>query len=177
MSGETFETLLAPNVGGVRTLVRRRIRDGHAEDVLQEILLLAFRHRDQLRVPARFKTWLWSIALNEIRTYFRRDRGMMSLEEFPSLDARDPSISPLARLEQTERRDWVRACMAKLSERDQATIRLRDIEEKSLPDAAAVLEISVPATKSAHFRARKRLERILRDRARRQVRSSIRQAA
>jgi len=166
MSGETFETLLAANVRGVRTLVQTRLRaSGQADDVVQDILLRAFAHKDQLRLEAKFRQWLWSIALNQIRVYFRRDRHIMSWDEFPNFDVRDPTTSPLARLERKERCDWLHACMAELSEREQLTIRLLDIEGKSLRDAAAALHSSVSAIKSAHFRARKRLDNIVRARA------------
>src|SRR5271169_5877604 len=105
MSGNTFEVLLGPNLRSVQTLVRKRLRNSdHADDIVQEILLLAFQHRDQLRVHAKFRTWLWSIALNEIRSFFRRDRSTVSLEEFPNFEAPDPSMPPLVRLERMERR-------------------------------------------------------------------------
>jgi len=133
----------------------------HAEDIVQEILLRAFQHREQLRVHAKFRTWLWSIALNEIRSFFRRDRSTVSLEEFPNFEAPDPLMPPLVRLERMERRAWVHACMAELSERDQAVIRLRDIEDKSLREAAAALNCSESAVKAAHFRARKRLAQVM----------------
>jgi len=72
MSGETFEELLAPTLRGVRRLVNRSLRSsGHAEDVIQEVLLRAFARRDQLRVDEKFGSWLWCIALNEIRQFFR----------------------------------------------------------------------------------------------------------
>ncbi len=58
----------------------------------------------------------------------------------------------------------MRACLAKLSERDRATIRLRDLEERSLPDLAAALHSSESAAKTAHFRARKRLAHMIRKR-------------
>ena len=51
--------------------------------------------------------------------------------------------------------------MAKLGECDEAVIRLRDIEEKSLQEAAAVMNRSESATKTAHFRAKKRLAAIM----------------
>jgi len=74
MSGNTFEALLEPNLRSVQALVQRRLRTSdHAEDIVQQILLRAFQHRDQLRVHAKFRTWLWSIALNEIRSFFRRE--------------------------------------------------------------------------------------------------------
>ena len=167
MSGETFEALLARNLRCVRTLVQTRIGGtGYAEDVLQDILLRAFARRDQLRVQAKFRTWLWSIALNEIRAFFRRDRGIVSLNELPNLDVHDPGMSPLSRLERMELRDWIRGCIAELSERDQAAIRLRDIEERSVTETAAVLQSSVSATKTAHCRARKRLAEVIRASAR-----------
>jgi RNA polymerase sigma-70 factor (ECF subfamily) len=162
MSGNTFEALLAPNLRTVKTLVRRRLRTSdHAEDVVQEILLRAFQRRDQLRVHAKFRAWLWSIALNEIRSFFRRDRSTVSLEQFPNLEVRDPSMPALVRVERMERHAWVHVCMAELSERDQAVIRLRDIEDKSLHEAAAALNCSESAAKAAHFRARKRLAQII----------------
>jgi len=65
--------------------------------------------------------------------------------------------------------------MSGLSARDQTAIRLRDIEERSFPEAAAALHCSLSATKTAHFRARKRLARIIH--ARRHGCTPIRQAA
>jgi RNA polymerase sigma-70 factor (ECF subfamily) len=162
MSGNTFEALLAPNLRTLQKLVQNRLRtSAHAEDLVQEILLRAFKCRDQLRVHAKFRSWLWSIAINEIRSFFRRDRGTVALEEFPYFEAPDPLMSPLVRLERMERCAWVHACMAELSERDQAAIRLRDIEDKSLGEAAAALHSSESAAKAAHFRARKRLAQIM----------------
>jgi len=163
MSGETFEALLAPNLRFVRRLVQTRLGSlGDADDVMQEILLRAFTHRDQLRDQAKFRTWLWSIALNEIRLRFRRDRKIISLDEFPGFEIPDASMSPVVRLERTESRDFLSACMAKLPARDRAAIRLRDIEGWSLRETAAALHSSLPATKSAHFRARKRLGHLIR---------------
>ena len=162
MSRETFETLLAPHMHLVTMLVQRRLgRSGHADDVVQEILTRAFTRRNQLKVQARFRNWIWSITLNEIRQYLRRDRAMMSLDRYPQFDIRDTAISPLARLERIETREWLRGCMAELSERDQAAIRLRDFEERSLPEAAAALDCSLSAAKTVHFRARKRLAHII----------------
>ena len=167
MSGETFEALLTPHLRFVRTLVHTRVKaTGHADDIIQEVLLRAYTRRDQLREEAKFRTWIWSIALNIIREHFRRDRGLVSLDEFPTLDIPDRTMSPLARVEQMEVCDWVRVSVGKLSARDQAAIRLRDIEERTLPETAAALHRSQTAAKTAHFRARRRLAVLLSDSAR-----------
>jgi RNA polymerase sigma-70 factor (ECF subfamily) len=158
MTGETFEALLAPNLHSVRRFVQTRLRaPDHADDILQQTLLHAFAHRHQLRASSKFKSWLCTIAMNEVRLFFRSGRPMMSLDEFPKMDSRDAGPSPLARVEQLERMEWLQAGLDKLSDRDRATIRLREFEGLSLKETAEALASSQAATKSGHFRARKRL--------------------
>ena len=131
-SGNTFEALLGPNLRSVQTLVQRQLRTSdHAEDIVRQTLLRAFQRKDQLRVHAEIRTWL-----------FRRDRSTVSLEEVLNFEAPDPSVPPLVRLERMERRSWVHACMAGLSKRDQAAIRWRDLEDKGVREAAAALNCS-----------------------------------
>lgn len=168
MTGETFEALLAPNLPSVRRFVQTRLRaPDHADDVIQQTLLQAFAHRHQLRAGSKFKSWLCSIAMNEVRLFFRTDRPTVSLDEFPQIDSRDSGPSPLARAEQAEREKWLEAGMDRLSDRDRATIRLRDFEEVSLAKTAEAFALSRSAAKSTHFRARRRLADALRDMERR----------
>jgi RNA polymerase sigma-70 factor (ECF subfamily) len=131
---------------------------------MQEILLRAFARRNQLRQAEKFGSWLWAIAANEIHQFFRDDRGILSLDELPNFEPRDTSASPLTIFEETERRDWIRECIAALPQRDQAVIRLRDIDGKSVRETAGTLGISQAAIKSIHFRARKRLACVVRAR-------------
>ena len=158
MSEDTFMGLLAPNLRPLRKLLQARFRiPDQADDILQEALLHAFARRDQLRLRSKFKSWLWTIALNEMRTFFRSERGIMSLVEFPEIDPSDRALSPLVKLEQLERREWLHAGLAKLSARDRAAIRLRDLDGLSMTETAEALAISKAAAKATHFRARKRL--------------------
>jgi RNA polymerase sigma-70 factor (ECF subfamily) len=158
MTGDTFETLLAPSLPSVRRFVQIRLGAlDHADDIIQQTLLRAFAHRHQLRATSKFKSWLCSIAMNEVRMFFRSDRPTLSLEQDPRIDSRDSGLSPLARVEQLERLEWLQAGMEKLSDRDRAAIRLRDFEGLSLMETAEALESSKAATKASHFRARKRL--------------------
>lgn len=158
MTGDAFESLLAPNLPLVRRFVQTRLRaSDHADDIIQQTLLRAFAHRDELRARSKFKSWLCSIAMNEVRMFFRTDRPTLSLDQFPHIDSRDSGLSPLARVEQMERLEWLQAGMEKLSERDRAAIRLRDFQGLSLTETAEAFECSKAATKSSHFRARKRL--------------------
>jgi RNA polymerase sigma-70 factor, ECF subfamily len=158
MTGDTFAALLVPNLPSVRRLVQTHLRTpDHTDDIIQRTLLNAFVHRDQLRVSSKFKSWLCSIAMNEVRMFFRTDKGSLSLDEFTNIDFRDSEPSPLAKLEQTERLEWLRGGMAELSERDRTAIRLRDFDGLSLTETAKAFKSSEAAAKSTHFRARRRL--------------------
>jgi RNA polymerase sigma-70 factor, ECF subfamily len=158
MSGETFANLLAPNLQPLRRLVRTRLRTSdHADDVLQQTLLLAFARRDQLRVQSKFKSWLWSIAFNEIRAFLRGSRPHVSLDEFPNFEPVDYGYCPLKTYEQTERAERLQAGMASLNERDRIAIRLVDFNGMTIPEAAGKLAVSEAAVKSTHYRARQRL--------------------
>ena len=163
MTGDTFEELLAPNLPSVRRFVQTRLRTSdHADDVIQQTLLQAFAHRHTLRASSKFKSWLCSIAMNEVRMFFRTGRPTVSLHEFPQIDSRDSGPSPLARVEEMERLEWLKAGMDRLSDRDRETIRLRDLEGMSLTETAEAFELSESAAKSTHFRARRRLACALR---------------
>jgi RNA polymerase sigma-70 factor (ECF subfamily) len=162
--------LLAPNLTSVRRFVQTRLRaSDHADDVIQQTLLHAFVHRDQLRARSKFKSWLCSIAMNEVRMFFRTGRPTISLDEFPQIDSHDSGPSPLARIEQMERLEWLHAGMDRLSDRDRETIRLRDFDELSLTETAAAVALSEAATKSSHFRARRRLANAIRSVGRRRA--------
>jgi len=157
MSGDSFMDLLAPNLNPLRLFLRARFKLGdQADDVLQQALLHAFARRDQLRLHSKFKSWLWTIAFNEMRMYYRSERGLLSLDEFP-IDPGDRAPSPLARAEQVEKLEWLHAGLAKLSDRDRTVVRMRDLDGLSIAETAEALAISQAAVKSTHFRARKRL--------------------
>jgi len=163
MSGETFMGLLTPNLQPLRKFVQGRLRaPAQADDVLQETLLHAFTRRGQLRIPAKFRSWLWAIALNEIRMSLRGAHGAVSLDAFPNFELPDREPSPLARYAQVEKREWLFAGLAKLSERDSEAIRLLDLAGLSIAETAQALSVSESATKTIHFRARRRLARALR---------------
>jgi len=163
MSKETFTSLLVPTLPSLRNLLKRRLRDSdHAEDILQQALLMAFARRDQLRDQAKFKSWLWSIAFNELRLFLRRSHQDVSLDEFPHLEPPSTGFGPLAQYEQREKADRVHAGMAALGERDRIVIRLVDFNGLTVGEVAAKLAISGPAAKSTHYRAKRRLGQAIR---------------
>jgi len=163
MSGETFADLLTPNLTAIRKLVQAKTRTpDHAEDIVQQTLLHAFVHRDQLRVHSKFKSWVSTIAMNEIRGLVRRTRPSIPLDATPFLASTDKSSCPHKSYEHRERLETLYEGLAQLNEHDRRTIDLVDLAEVRLSDAARTLSVSRSALKSAHFRARQRLSHAVR---------------
>jgi len=158
MSGETFIDLLLPVLPAIRGFVRARMRNSdYTDDVVQQTLMHAFAHRDQLRANSKFKTWITSIAINEIRGLARRTRACLPLDAMPPAADPDSTVCPHRTYERKERAERLYAGIARLTDRDRDAIRLVDLAEAKLTDAADSLSISLPALKSMHFRARRRL--------------------
>jgi RNA polymerase sigma-70 factor (ECF subfamily) len=162
MTKEKFTALLTPHLQPIRRLVHSRLRGDQADDVLQQTLLRAFTRRHQLREHAKFKSWLWSIAINEVRMLLRGSRPFVSIDEFAHFDHMDQRPSPHALYEEREHSERVRAGLAMLSHRDRTAIHMADLNDMTARQAAGVLGVSVPAFKSTHFRARQRLANALR---------------
>jgi RNA polymerase sigma-70 factor (ECF subfamily) len=61
--------------GFVYAVARRIVTsDSDAEDVTQDALLLAYRHRDAFRGDARYRTWLYRIAATTALGFLRKRR-------------------------------------------------------------------------------------------------------
>jgi len=162
MTRETFTALLTPHLQPVRRLVQSRLRNDQADDVVQQTLLRAFVRRHQLRSHDKFKSWLWSIAVNEVRMLLRGSRPSISIDEFAPSTFADHSPSPHAVCEERERVTRLQSGLAKLSHRDRTAIQLADFNGMTAAQAASALGVSKPAFKSTYFRARRRLADALR---------------
>ena len=145
---------------------------GHGEDandLAQETFVRVFRARASFRTNQKFSTWLYTIAANLARNHFRwRSRHpSVSLEaESPetkqSLGSTMPADSP-APNEQAlaaERTAAVRAAVSSLPEDLREAIVLCEWEERSVAEAATILEATPKAVESRLYRARQ----ILRER-------------
>jgi RNA polymerase sigma-70 factor, ECF subfamily len=148
-------------------------------DVVQEVLLEASGKMDRyLRErPLPFFPWLRALAGEHLVALHRRHvraRGRSVLREEPGvLDLPDESVaelaarlvtsstSPTQRALRQEMRESVRQALGRLSERDREVLVLRNLEQLSVADTAAVLEISAGAVKVRHLRALERLRVLL----------------
>ena len=143
-----------------------------AEDAAQEAVLKALKNLGNFRAESKFSTWLVSIAVNEARARLRHARVL----KFESVDESPPDeegggftpsvISdwrevPLQALERKELRQLLQKAIASLPEIYREVLLLRDVEEFSIAEAAAALEVSEGVVKTRLLRARLMMQKIL----------------
>ncbi|MFW6457663.1 MAG: sigma-70 family RNA polymerase sigma factor [Planctomycetota bacterium] len=137
-----------------------------AEDLTQQVFLKAFRGISGFRQKSRFTTWLYSIMLNCVRSFWRRqDRAPheVSLDSGGDADgsAPDPrgpsSDKPLNRLLSKERVQVVRDAIQQLDPNMKEVVVLRDIQGLSYREVATCLDLPLGTVKSRLARARRAL--------------------
>jgi RNA polymerase sigma-70 factor (ECF subfamily) len=150
------------------TAVRRHLRamvpnEPDQEDVLQEVLLKVWRHLADFRLECNLRTWMFQIATNEARQWYRRHT---SRRVFQPLEDSGPIASmqdsPEKRLLRNEAACAVQRGLAALPSKYQDVLVLRYIEENTGEDTAKFLGVTVPAMKTRTFRARRLLATKLR---------------
>jgi RNA polymerase sigma-70 factor (ECF subfamily) len=134
-----------------------------AEDAVQETLWAATRAIRSFRGTASsLVSWLFTIVRREChRLLERRRRSPASLDD-AERDLPIELVDPFDDLVSKEATELLAVAIAALDPIDRDVILLRDIEERSAPEAAARLGISVPALKSRLHRARASLRDLLR---------------
>ncbi|HEX5423863.1 MAG TPA: sigma-70 family RNA polymerase sigma factor [Candidatus Acidoferrales bacterium] len=163
---EAFIDLTRPHMRLVTKLVRAHgINCCDVDDVIQQTLLKALSHLNQFRYEASFRTWLCRIALNEVRQYARfrsRSRIVDFDEEFLENICTDGGCaSPFTTIENGEIRQRIQAAVATLPHGCRVVVELRMMQSRTTKETARLLNLSIEAVKSRHFRGKIILRRVL----------------
>lgn len=129
-----------------------------ADDVVQEVLLRAYRGLSGFRGDASFRTWLFRIAVNACLNWTAGRRWRESGPVEPDTLV-DPSPTPSERLAEKEEQVMVRRAVAGLPDRQRMTLLLRVYEELSHKEIAEVMGCSVGTVKANFFFALKNLRK------------------
>lgn len=147
----------------------RMVRDREtAADLAQETFLKAYSKLDSFQGGAAFGTWLYSIAVNQVRSEMRRrsaakNRPPLSLDALrPGDEGRDfdPAAEEPDAVEQLARREHgslLLRAIDQLAEEFREVIVLREFQGLSYEDIAASLDIAVGTVRSRLHRARSEL--------------------
>jgi RNA polymerase sigma-70 factor (ECF subfamily) len=125
-----------------------------AEDLAQETFVRVHAQAPRYRSEGRFRSWLFRIAGNLARSSLRRRRVLRWFSFDPAQhDRQDPAATPEADLEAAERRQAVRAAIARLPFRQRQAVVLRRYQELSYREIAEILGATEAAVESLLQRA------------------------
>ena len=130
-----------------------------AQDLSQEVFIRAHRKLPALRRPERFGAWLVSIARNVCREWRRkqlRDRHRY-VGQSPTVLAPTDPISKDGTIDQ------LREAITLLPEKERLALHAFYLQSQSVDQARAILGLSRSGMYQILSRARKRLERLMRD--------------
>lgn len=140
----------------------RIVGSGDADDVVQEAWISTWHRIADFREEARLSTYLYRVTVNTALMQLRRARRMHPLpvdETLPDDSERQPEPSMLRTLSADALHEAVRG----LPVEQRLAVVLRDFEGLAYAEAAAILDISVPALKSRLHRGRNNLAHTMSD--------------
>jgi RNA polymerase sigma-70 factor, ECF subfamily len=163
-----FTAFVARHRASVHRFASLLLHDAQrAEDVLQDTFVQAWRHAGAARVQGGARAWLLAIARNSAARTWRATAASPTVS-LTVLGAEagfaDPAATPAAFAQLVESRAMVHEALAALSPGDREVLVLRELEQRSGDEVAAVLGLSLEAMKSRLHRARLRLVAELRRR-------------
>jgi len=171
-SERAYEELLVRFQQPVYALALRLLDDqSEACDVVQEVFLKVFRNVDTFRGDSSLKTWVYRIAVNEAhnrrRWLFRHRRGETGIEEtYEDSEGRERALqdqteSPFEFTMNREAQILLEEGLAALNPAYRAAVVLREVEDMSYEEIAAVLDVSIGTVKSRILRGREGLRKYL----------------
>ncbi|MGD9056929.1 MAG: RNA polymerase sigma factor [Desulfobacterales bacterium] len=156
-----FDQLIDRYQGDIYRMIYYRIhRQMDAEDLTQDVFVRAYRSISRLREPQRFRSWLYTIAVNRVNDYLRKKRVrsiFKSSDEGPEIqpEADDRRENPEA-LEQVLKEDFWRQVgriAKKLSKMEREVFMLRFMDDLNIAEIAHILKKSESTVKTHLYRA------------------------
>ncbi|UCD65916.1 MAG: RNA polymerase sigma factor [Deltaproteobacteria bacterium] len=130
-----------------------------AEDLTQEVFEQAYKKLDSLQDPQRFRSWLYSIAVNRCNDFLRKRKYLAMLQmrkareqDFDSTGT-DMDNSYDDRIE--KKRFWkqVKSMLSKLSSMEREVFILRFMDHRNINEIAVILNKNESTIKTHLYRA------------------------
>ena len=145
--------------------VVRRVggHDVEVEDAVQDVFVVLANKLHTFEGRSQLRTWIYRICLNVTSEHRRRRQRQRRIEHAASMVAfwREGPQSSERILETRGDAALVQQILAKMGERNREVFILREVEQLSGDDVAAVLDIPTATVRTRLFHARKEFARLL----------------
>jgi RNA polymerase sigma-70 factor (ECF subfamily) len=138
-----------------------------ADDVAQDTFINAYSAIKSFKIGHSLYTWLYRICMNLSINYLKRQKFVVPEsrfeEETSPLEKEATGADPMEQLEAKELGWKIEKAMDSLPPKYKAVLVLRLYEDLSYEDIAKTLKISVGTVMSRLFRARERMQEMLKE--------------
>lgn len=124
-----------------------------AQDVIQQVILRAWQAIDRFEGRSAFRTWLYTIAENQCRSFVVKRMRYVQTEHIESLIDLYLEGTEIPDEERYARNEAVATALKSVSDKAREVLLLRFFQDRSLEDIAATLAISLSAAKMRLYRA------------------------
>ncbi|NUN99884.1 MAG: RNA polymerase sigma factor [Saprospiraceae bacterium] len=137
-----------------RLALRIMADDAEAQDVVQEVLVKAWKQQEVWPTLRNVEAWCMKLTKNHAIDKIRSRHQQGNLEEPSMRGISTDAPSPLAMAEHSDTMAHLTKIMQQLPEKQRIVMHLRDIEELSYQEIADMLEMPMNQVKVNLFRAR-----------------------
>ncbi len=136
-----------------------------AEDITQDVFLQAYKHLGRLKSPAVFRSWLYQIAVNRVRDFYRKKKfrslfGFVSVDEEYFQEPAEMAVAPEAG-EGLDRQDFwrqIKALLTSLSKMEREVFLLRFFDQLSIKEMSTALKKNESTVKTHLYRALRKVK-------------------
>lgn len=126
-----------------------------AKDILADSYLLAFKYINNFRGESTLKTWLYRIAVNELKKHLKKMKRVELRNDFDTKETKQAQSS--------DKFNLLNEALSKLEMDEREIINLVDVQGISYEEVGEMLQIPIGTVKSRLARARDKLRNILED--------------
>lgn len=153
---EEFETAALPHLNDIYRAASRLLGDGgKAEDVVQDVYLLAWKSFDRFEPGTNCRAWLFKILFHSAHHYRRKWMNVRMIRESEEVVEQTVAAHPPVPPGITD--EEMLAALAQIPQEFRAVVLLADVEEFSYKETAGILNIPVGTVMSRLSRGRRML--------------------
>ena len=164
----SFDQLVKKYQKKIYFLAYRMVKNHDAaDDIAQETFINAYSSIKSFKPGYSFYSWLYRICMNLSINHLRRQKFVIPESQFEEetspLEKETTTEDPLSLLVQKERERKIEQAINSLPPKYKAVFMLKVYEDLSYKEIAQTLKISLGTVMSRLFRARERLQKLLKD--------------
>ena len=131
-----------------------------AEDLTQDVMLKAYKNIGRLKSPEVFRSWLYRIAVNRVRDYYRKKQfrsmfGMVSMDEDSFHESAEMAVAPEAEGGISRQDFWrqIEQMLTSFSRMEKEVFLLRFFDQLTIKEIGATLKKNESTIKTHLYRA------------------------